>query len=84
MPQMSSKDETYHAAIYIIYALQNPEPASPLIKLGYVIKEALNTLADVFRKANPPAVPPRVPVGEVGQKKLQEMNQGGNQMKITP
>ena len=44
----------------------------------------MKTIAEIFRKANPPAVPPRVPVREVGQKKLQEVNQGGTQMKRTP
>ena len=78
---MSSMDETYHAAQDIIYELQNPEPASPLVKLGNGHKEALNTLPNIFRKANPPAVPPRVPVREVGQKKLQYMNREGTQMK---
>ena len=44
----------------------------------------MKTLADIFRKEKTPAVPPRVPVREVGQKKLQEMNQEGTQMKRTP
>ena len=70
MPQMSSTDATYHAAQYLIYALHNPAPASHLVKLGHGNKEALKDLADIFRKANPPAVPPRVPVREVFQKKL--------------
>ena len=34
MPQMSSVDATYYAAHNIIYALQNTEPANPLVKLG--------------------------------------------------
>ena len=71
---MSSMDATYHAAQDLIYALQNPETASPIVKLGNGHKEALKTLAEIFIKANPPAVPPRVPVREVGQKKLQEVN----------
>ena len=78
---MSSMDETYHATQDLIYALQNTEPTSPLVKLGHGHKEALNNLADILRKSNPPAVPPRVPVREVGQKKLQEMNQEGTQIK---
>ena len=41
----------------------------------------MNTLEGIFRKANPPAVPPRVPVRKVGKKKLQEVNQEGTQMK---
>ena len=44
----------------------------------------MKTLADIFRKANPPALPPRVPVREVGQKKLREVNQEGTQMKSAP
>ena len=59
---MSSIYATYHAAQDLIYALPNPEPARPLIKLGHGHKESLKTLADIFRKANPPAVPPVVPV----------------------
>ena len=84
MPQMSSIDATYHAAQYLIYALRNPAPARPLVKLGHGHKESLKTLADIFRKANPPAVPPRVPVREVGQRKLQEMKQEGTKIKSTP
>ena len=84
MPQMSSMDATYHAAQDIIYALHNPSPASRLVKLGNGHKEALKTISDIFRKSNPPAVPPRVSVTEVGQKKLQEMIQEGTQMKMAP
>ena len=80
---MSSMDATYHAAQDIIYSLQNPKPSNTLVNLGHGHKEALKTLADIFIKANPPVAPPRVPVREVGQKKLQEMNPGGTQMKIT-
>ena len=61
---MSSMDATYHAAQDIIYALYNPEPASPLVKLVNVNKEALQTLAEIFRKENPPAVPPRCQSGK--------------------
>ena len=68
MPQMSSMDATYHSKQDLIYSLHNPAPESPLVKLGYGDKEALKTLADIFRKANPPAVPLRVPVREVGKK----------------
>ena len=34
--------------------------------------------------SNHPAVPPRMPVRKVGQKKLQEVNQEGTQMKSAP
>ena len=71
MPQMSSMDATYHVVQDIIYALHNPALASPLVKLVHRHKKSLKTLADIFRKSNPPAVPPRVPVMEVGQNKLQ-------------
>ena len=64
-------DATYHAAHDLIYALKNPAPARTLVKLGNDHKEALKTLTEIFRKANPPAVPPRVPVKGVRQKKLQ-------------
>ena len=35
----------------------------------------MKTLAEIFRKEKTLAVPPRVPVREVGQKKTQEVNQ---------
>ena len=72
---MSSMDATYHAAEYLIYALHNPAPESTLVKLGHWQKKALQTLFDIFIKSNPPVVPPRVTVREVGEKKLQEVNQ---------
>ena len=67
MTNMSSKDATFHFAQDLIYAQQNPAPASPLVKLGNGNKEALRTLAEIFRKSIPPEVPPRVPVREVVQ-----------------
>ena len=84
MPQMSSMDATYHAIQDLIYALHNPAPASPLLKLGHGHKESLKTLDDIFIKENRPSVPTRVTVIEVGQKKLQEVNQEGAQMKRAP
>ena len=81
---MSSVGAIYHYAQDIIYAIHNPEHAIPLVKLGNGNKEALKTLANIFRKANTPVVPLRVPVREVGQKRLQEMNQEGTQMKMEP
>ena len=48
-------DATYHATQYLIYALQNTAPASPLVKLGHGNKEALNNLANIFRKITPPS-----------------------------
>ena len=70
MPQMSSMNATYHTAQDLIYALYNTAHAIPLIKLRNGHKEALNTLAEIFRKPNPPEVPLRVPVREVDEKKL--------------
>ena len=67
IPKMSSKDATFHAAQDLIYVLHNPEPASPLVKLGYGHKEALRNLVEIFRKYSPLAVPTRVPVREVVQ-----------------
>ena len=67
---MSSMDATYHFAQDIIYVQHNPEPAIPLVKLGYGHKEAFKIPADIFRKANPLLVPLRVPVREVSQRKL--------------
>ena len=55
-----------------------------MVKLGLGHKESLKTLADIFIKANPPAVPPRVPFREVGQNKLQELNQEVTQIKRAP
>ena len=77
-------DETYHDAQDLIYSLNNPEAAIPIVKLLNGHNASLNTLAEIFQKANPPAVPLRVPVREVGQKKLQEVNQEGTQMKVSP
>ena len=53
MPKISSLDVTAHAAHDSIDALQNPEPASPLVNLGNGHKEALRTLLEIFKKANP-------------------------------
>ena len=84
MPHMSSMYSTYDATQDLMYAIQNTEPARPLVKLGNGHKEALNSLAEIFRKSNPPEVPLREPVREVCQKKLQEVNQEGTQMKRAP
>ena len=81
---MSSVDAAYHAVQDLIYALHNPEPEIPPVKLGNVHKESLSNLAGIFSKSNPSAVPSRVLFREVGQKKLQEVNQEGTQMKSAP
>ena len=67
---MSSMDAIYHASKDLINELQNPAHTIPLVKLGPRHKEALKILADILSKANPPAVLLRVPVRELGQKKL--------------
>ena len=81
MPKISSKDATYHSAQDLIYALHNPAPAIPLVKLGYGNKEVLRALVDVLRKSIPPAVPPRVPVKGYIQEKLKKVNQERAQIK---
>ena len=53
MLQMSSTDATFHAAQDLVYALQNPAPENPLIKLGNGHKEALRNLDEIFIKKNP-------------------------------
>ena len=53
MPKMSSMDATYHAAHDLIFALNKPTPARPIVKLGNRNKEALSTLAEISGKANP-------------------------------
>ena len=44
MPQMSSMYATFHAAHDLIYALHNPAPGIPLIKIGNGQKETLRNL----------------------------------------
>ena len=41
MPKMFSTDATFHYAQHLIYALQNPAPAIPLVKLENRHEEAL-------------------------------------------
>ena len=82
IPQMSSTDTTIHDGHDLIYALWNTLLAKQIVKLGNSHKEALISLAEIFRKATPPAVPPRVLVRGVYQEKLQQVNQEGTQIKI--
>ena len=81
MPKMSSTDATIHVAQDLIHALQNPEPASPLVALVNSHKEALIFLADIFGTITSPAVPPRVSVRRACQEKLQKVNQEATQIK---
>ena len=78
---MSSTDATIHAARDLIYGLQNPAPAIPLVKLENLQKESLIPLGEIFRTATPPAVPKMVPVKGAYQEKLQQVNQEITQMK---
>ena len=52
-PKISSIDATFNAAQGLIYALHNPAPEIPLVKIGNVHKEALGNLSGIFKKANP-------------------------------
>ena len=57
---MSSADATIHAEQYLICALQNPAPDSPLVTLVNEHNEALISLADIFGKSTSPEVLLRV------------------------
>ena len=59
MPIISSIDATICAAMY---ALKNPSPEIPLVKLVNSHQEALRYLAEIFITATPPEVPLRVPI----------------------
>ena len=82
MPQMTSTYEKNHAIHDLICALQNPTPAGPLVKLGNGHTEALMTSAEISRKANPQAVPTRVPFRGASEEKLQQVNLERSPMKI--
>ena len=62
MTKMSSKDANVHSAKDLIYALQNPSPEIPLVKLVNGHKYSFMTLSEIFRKASALAVLPRMPV----------------------
>ena len=74
MRNMFSIGSTFHAAQDLIYVLYNPAPENPLAKLGSRHKDSLRTLAEIFGKAIPPAIPLRVSVREVVQEKPKEVN----------
>ena len=50
MPATSSNDKATEAALDLIKALQNPEPAGPLLPLQEAQREAMQTLAELFYK----------------------------------
>ena len=58
LPILSSKDSETHAAAFLIYALLNPTPTSPLTTLGGNQKAALRRLAEIFNKAAPLQITP--------------------------
>ena len=60
MPNISSTNAAIHVAQYLVHALHNPAPASPLVTLGDAHTEALRTLAEISNNAPPRAIPPRV------------------------
>ena len=83
MPQISSAYARIHAAQDLIYALQNPAPAIPQVKLGKIHKKSLRYLMEILRKSTPPALPLKVPVRGAYQEKLQQVNQERTQMKMS-
>ena len=81
MPKMSSTYATIHAAQDLIYALHNPEPSIPIVKLRNAHKEALRYLSEIFRKTTSPVLSSMVTVRGAYQEKLQQVNQEITQMK---
>ena len=75
MPKISSIYVTFHDALDLIHALQNPAPANPLSKLVNYYTEALRTLAEIFSKTSPPVIPLRMPVRAIVQDKPTEVTQ---------
>ena len=67
---MSSTDAAIIAAQDLIHALQNPEPAIPILTLENSYKEAMRSIEYLFGKATPPTIPLRVPVRGAHQEKL--------------
>ena len=67
MPKMTTTDATIHATHYLMYALQNIAPEIPPVKLVNTHKEALISLAEIFRKSTSPAVPLRVLIRKLYQ-----------------
>ena len=60
IPKISSIDADIHDEQYLIHALQNPAPASPLVTLGNEHNEKLRYLTNILDKATSPEIPPRV------------------------
>eukprot|EP00957_Ditylum_brightwellii_P047435 3603313-Ditylum_brightwellii.AAC.1 len=52
-PKTASKDAVTHAALDLIYALQNPARATPFSQVGQKQMDALRKLADIFQTALP-------------------------------
>ena len=82
IPKMSSIDAAFHVAEDLIYAIHNPAPENRLSKIINFHKEEFMTLAEIFDKSSPPAIPLRVPVIEKVQEKPKEVNQERAQLKI--
>ena len=81
MLDIFSTDATIHATQDLIHALQNTEPARPLVTLVNAHKEPFISLADIFGKSTSPEVPLMVPIEEAYPEKLQQVNQKENQIK---
>ena len=74
MPKISSTDANIHAAQYLIHALKNSVPSSPLVTLRNAHKGVLRYLADIFGISISPEEPPRVPIEEAYPDNLQQLN----------
>ena len=84
MPKMSYTDATINAVQDLIYALQNPSHASPLVTIVNLHKEALIYPADIFGKSTSPAyITKGASQGGAYQEKLQKLNQEKTQIKNT-
>jgi hypothetical protein len=61
MPTASSSDRALAAACDLVYALQNPSPASPFTPLDTNQHQALTQLAELFASVAAPAPPTAAP-----------------------
>ena len=55
MPNMSYIHATFHAAQDLIYALQNPEPESPLEKTNKLTQVGIDYPSINIQKSHPPS-----------------------------